>query len=143
MSYHRVESSRITAFFFFYHVGHNMTKCVESKNCWRGYRWARRAFLSSFFMGPALTLFLFAKQQSQDLDSHLDQVLAVLLLPTGITFFMSGLICHWWPCPRCKKMFFISAYFSNDFAQSCQHCGQKKWAEVIEDADSTARQDVC
>lgn len=31
-------------------------------------------------------------------------------------------------CPRCRKLFFCSVYWSNPVASRCLHCGLAKWA---------------
>ena len=108
---------------------------------WKMYRLARRALVLSFITGPSLIGLIFVRQHFEILSPAVDRLLIMFVLPCGVAALFSSLICHWWPCPRCKKLFFVKWYMSNDFGQQCQHCGLRKWASAREESVPTLELD--
>ncbi len=44
-------------------------------------------------------------------------------LPLLVLFMLNGFRYMHWPCPRCRKPFFRSLFFTyNNFAKSCGNC---------------------
>lgn len=100
---------------------------MNANDSWRGYRLAKRSLAASLLLAVFEMTSSFGRQYLGMPVTMWDKMVAILVLPTMITFFCSVLICQWWACPRCKKMFHIKWYGVRPFAQSCQHCGLEKW----------------
>src|SRR5262245_40365544 len=58
-----------------------------------------------------------------------------LMVPfAGALLATSYIFAHGFRCPRCHKPFFHTAWFRNDFARRCVHCGLPKYASSDPDA---------
>ena len=51
---------------------------------------------------------------------------AILILATGIQWFMFNWILGGWTCPRCREPFFHSTFVRNPFGTRCRHCNLRR-----------------
>jgi hypothetical protein len=73
----------------------------------------------------AFILFLFFVPAVSVIDTLFDS--DVISIPFGLTYFaVTGLLfisLAFSKCPRCKKFFFSTWFWSNPFTNKCLHCG--------------------
>lgn len=108
---------------------------------WQRYAEAKRAL----FLGLVLTLtgvaIVVVCKQFEMPEVVSGGAMLLLNLPGAILLFGGGLVCQYWSCPGCSKLFFITCGWSNPFAECCQHCELPKW-EVPGGAENEQRDEV-
>lgn len=107
-----------------------MMKTTNYQRDWEQYRFNYRNF-KLFFAGSAAAFFL--PFMIGLVDKNFSN-LFYLLIPAGIFLVASVyyvLRLQTWNCPKCKKTFHRSEFYTWSYSSKCLHCGLRKYEGSI------------
>lgn len=83
-------------------------------------------FLS--YVPGVLVLVLSARSLAPSLDDQAPQWIAGMWLGA---FAVAGVYRSLFRCPRCRRRFFCSWWYSNPYARKCVHCRLRRWSGLV------------